>query len=913
MNRKLFVAMLAVALVTLGLAGYSADNSTPSPASAQDAGATSVQLVRFFHAYPEAEAVDIYLDDSLLVPEIDFGEVSPRIAIPAGDHQLTVRRAGLPDVDPAMGEPITIVAPDDGFSHGFVILQPDELGDPVFQLYTDNLAPSSLGNARVLAIHAIPEVDSVDIVNSTGGALAEDVTFGEQFGGVDPPAGSYDLLVGSPEFGAEAPVAEIGEVEMMTNTLYTFVVYGMPDDIQVTTLSTPLLPNPNLDTVQTNFANATEDGVATDLYLGETLIVPGLQPGEVTHHVALPVGVAQIAVREAGSPADSDAAAQQPVSLSSPTGATTITATGSLGDGTLFFFDYANPVDELSSEQATLQLINGVSTGPANVTLSDGTTLADGLSALTASGAVSVVPDSYSVADASVDSIDGPIALELAEQDFVGGTFYTLLVYLTADDEAGLNLAATPLDIRPGSLPGTAFGPAPVVAEPDSDTPDDTAMDGETDPTVDDTETTDTELTTPPPDDTAGEVVATTPPPETTEPPAAVVTTPPPTTEPAPVATQAPPPLVNVRQIIATVNLNPNVNMHCREYPSADAASLVRDLIPNNSELVVEGYAGPPSEEGVANTPVEEDSFEEPTEAEEFENVWLRGNWVDPNGNTFQCWFRADLVLLSYRDANQVRRIDDTEDFFGYMELEIFPPIIEEIPYNFPGGPVDLEVAIVPPTPFSEEPVATVDVGNANLKLRRTPSIEAETLWLLPTGSQLTVIAKTEIEADAVVGQPDSPFWIYGRYTSETYGFVVTGWISAQYVTISQGGDQLELEEIPEAEEIFPGTVESGTLPDLSSVVEPTPIIATVNTAGPLNMRDRPSNEGAFVVSVPPGSTLTVLGRNGNGQWINVRYQSGGAREGWVPVDSISITQNNIRYPVIDLPITSGDTDTMTG
>ncbi|NJL92248.1 MAG: hypothetical protein HC915_00260 [Anaerolineae bacterium] len=48
----------------------------------------------------------------------------------------------------------------------------------------------------------------------------------------------------------------------------------------------------------------------------------------------------------------------------------------------------------------------------------------------------------------------------------------------------------------------------------------------------------------------------------------------------------------------ATVVLNPGVNLQCREYPSVSARSLA--LIPNNTQLRVEGLFAPRDETGDA-------------------------------------------------------------------------------------------------------------------------------------------------------------------------------------------------------------------------------------------------------------------------------------------------------------------------
>src|SRR5687767_1987742 len=51
--------------------------------------------VRFVHAIPGAAAVDIYTDGQLTIANLESGEASLYVQLPAGDHNLTVTQAGV--------------------------------------------------------------------------------------------------------------------------------------------------------------------------------------------------------------------------------------------------------------------------------------------------------------------------------------------------------------------------------------------------------------------------------------------------------------------------------------------------------------------------------------------------------------------------------------------------------------------------------------------------------------------------------------------------------------------------------------------------------------------------------------------------------------------------------------------------
>ena len=68
-------------------------------------------------------------------------------------------------------------------------------------------------------------------------------------------------------------------------------------------------------------------------------------------------------------------------------------------------------------------------------------------------------------------------------------------------------------------------------------------------------------------------------------------------------------------------------------------------------------------------------------------------------------------------------------------------------------------------------------------------------------------------------------------------------------------------------------------------------------------MYDTPSSTGALIRSLGAGTSLTVLGRNADGSWLNVRYEAlgEGVWIGWVSNSGGWVT---LPVPVTDLPVT---------
>ena len=96
----------------------------------------------------------------------------------------------------------------------------------------------------------------------------------------------------------------------------------------------------------------------------------------------------------------------------------------------------------------------------------------------------------------------------------------------------------------------------------------------------------------------------------------------------------------------------------------------------------------------------------------------------------------------------------------------------------------------------------------------------------------------------------------------------------------------------------------SAALAAAPAVETPTPLPAgapqaatgTVTSEGRLNVRSRPSIDGAIVVKLGPGTRIAVSGRNGAGDWLQVQTDEG---QGWVTAEFVQLDR-----PVDQIPVT---------
>lgn len=196
-------------------------------------------------------------------------------------------------------------------------------------------------------------------------------------------------------------------------------------------------------------------------------------------------------------------------------------------------------------------------------------------------------------------------------------------------------------------------------------------------------------------------------------------------------------------------------------------------------------------------------------EAEE----WAYVTYRPESGGTVSGW--VSVEYLTYQLNSRDIELEELKTAISpFTDL----PVYEVVPDDQRGtiGSGVETVSLPTPDPLKNAYVAEVvlDQG-ANLQLRRNPSVDAESLELIPSGTQIVVTARTEA-AD----------WL--RVEFEDF----EGWVSARYVFVTYNGNAVELEEIP----VFIEPVDGSATPadaTPAAPVESTPVPAepTATTA----------------------------------------------------------------------------------
>jgi hypothetical protein len=441
MNRPNWILTgLLLAAVLLALAGP----VSYEKAQAQD----SLSRVRFLHAVPGAPNVDVYLDGKKIASNLAFGRVTPHLSVPGGDHQVTVRQTGL-GMEAA---PLIEVAVPLAATFAFTVVAQGTPTAFEAALYEDILDQLDPGMARLTAINAVSDAPPLDVLTADGGPLLQGINYGAQFGTINIPAGLQDLVMVPAGGAVESAVATLGKVALTSGTLYTFVSLGtLEGGASTLVIATPV--NSAADTVRVRFAHGSPDAPALAIYADDILIVPSLELGQMTGHIALPAGDHSLAVRPAGAPAADPAILSSSVTLDAP--AQTVAALGLAADETLALQVFPDDVADVTPDRARVAVVNAVAGSTVSAALSDptATVVATDLASDAQSEVADVTVGEYMMT-VSIRGTENPVDVVVPATTYYGGMYYSVLVFGGGPDNIPYDarVAGTEINVSADSL-----------------------------------------------------------------------------------------------------------------------------------------------------------------------------------------------------------------------------------------------------------------------------------------------------------------------------------------------------------------------------------------------------------------------------------------------------------------------------
>lgn len=180
-------------------------------------------LVRIFHAAPQAQNIDVYVNDQMVFNDLAFGDFTKYVYLDEGEYNVSVYVAGQKDrpiinqmVDVSSQQIFTVAATGNLDNLGLLVI-PDKVSKSPSQSY------SSL---RV--IHLSPNAPGVDILVD-GDKLFEDISFEEGTDYVDLNPGTYNVNV---VLNTDKSVVLPLKVTLNPDKIYTIYIMGNPPTLQ---------------------------------------------------------------------------------------------------------------------------------------------------------------------------------------------------------------------------------------------------------------------------------------------------------------------------------------------------------------------------------------------------------------------------------------------------------------------------------------------------------------------------------------------------------------------------------------------------------------------------------------------------------------------------------------------------------
>ncbi|WP_439027330.1 DUF4397 domain-containing protein [Haloarchaeobius sp. DT45] len=202
--------------------------------AADEEAAGGLTEVRIIHASPNAPAVDVIVDGETVLTDVQFGTVSDYLTLEAGEHDIVVTRAGMPNE--------VVLSQTTELEEGkFTIMAIGEIGTASFEpkAFEDMVTAPAEDEVSIRAIHASPDAPAVDvvIVPQKDDLTADDITviqqvsFGSATDYLTLEPGPYFVDVypaidpGSPPEQPPSPVAT-AEVDLQGGHAYSGIGLG---------------------------------------------------------------------------------------------------------------------------------------------------------------------------------------------------------------------------------------------------------------------------------------------------------------------------------------------------------------------------------------------------------------------------------------------------------------------------------------------------------------------------------------------------------------------------------------------------------------------------------------------------------------------------------------------------------------
>jgi hypothetical protein len=186
-------------------------------------GTPTDSCLRVIHAAPDAGPVDVYIGQSPIAQNLNFGNASNFAVVPSGQQQLRVAPAGAP-----YGKTVIDLTQELTVGDAGQITITGLSGDLQASIVGVDLRPLPANQSRVRVVHASPDLEAIDVSLADGSVPFAAIDYGTQSGYVVFDAGAYSFQLR--ENGSNTLLLTAGDVQIKPGIVYDIVVMGESED-----------------------------------------------------------------------------------------------------------------------------------------------------------------------------------------------------------------------------------------------------------------------------------------------------------------------------------------------------------------------------------------------------------------------------------------------------------------------------------------------------------------------------------------------------------------------------------------------------------------------------------------------------------------------------------------------------------
>lgn len=198
-------------LVLVSISACSDDDKNPTAPVTQG-------NVMVAHASPDAPAVDVLVDGTVVRTGLAYPGNTSYITMNAGTHNLELNLTGTTTTAVDVNVPVTAGA-------SYTLFAGNEVGSIEPVVFTDTLTATATGKARVRFIHLAPDAPAVDLAVMSGNVMFANRAFKQASAFTEVNGGTYDLEARIA--GSGTVVVPMPDVTFVAGKVYTLFTRGL--------------------------------------------------------------------------------------------------------------------------------------------------------------------------------------------------------------------------------------------------------------------------------------------------------------------------------------------------------------------------------------------------------------------------------------------------------------------------------------------------------------------------------------------------------------------------------------------------------------------------------------------------------------------------------------------------------------